>query len=80
MKIDYLIFSLLTFLGLSYFSKFQETNSEINLQFGVTDSLKSITLPLLSPEQSRLAFRVPEGYHMELVASEPMITEPAALS
>ena len=34
----------------------------------------------LSPEQSLTKFIVPEGYHVELVASEPMITEPVAIA
>ncbi len=34
----------------------------------------------LSPEQSLQKFVLPEGYHMELVASEPMITEPVAIA
>ncbi len=34
----------------------------------------------LSPEQSLAKFIVPEGYHLELVASEPMITEPVAIA
>jgi len=34
----------------------------------------------LSPEESQKRFVLPEGYHMELVASEPMITEPVALA
>ncbi|AKD58070.1 DUF7133 domain-containing protein [Spirosoma radiotolerans] len=34
----------------------------------------------LTPEQSLKAFRVPKGYHMELVASDPMIREPVAIA
>ncbi|MDO1449020.1 c-type cytochrome [Rhodocytophaga aerolata] len=34
----------------------------------------------LSPEQSLRTFRVPKGYRLELVASEPMISEPVALT
>mgnify|MGYP000689876857 CR=1 FL=1 len=34
----------------------------------------------LTPEQSLKSFRLPKGYHLELVASEPMITEPVALA
>ncbi len=34
----------------------------------------------LTPEQSLKAFRVPKGYHMELVASDPMIKEPVAIA
>ncbi|GAB2551226.1 DUF7133 domain-containing protein [Spirosoma aerophilum] len=48
---------------------------------------KDTTLPLapfsitpLTPEQSQQAFVLPPGYHMELVASEPMITEPVAIA
>jgi mono/diheme cytochrome c family protein/glucose/arabinose dehydrogenase len=34
----------------------------------------------LTPEQSMRSFRLPKGYHLELVASEPMITEPVAIA
>ena len=34
----------------------------------------------LSPEESLKAFRLPKGYHIELVASEPMIKEPVAVA
>ena len=34
----------------------------------------------LTPEQSLRSFRLPKGYHLELVASEPMITEPVAVA
>jgi glucose/arabinose dehydrogenase/mono/diheme cytochrome c family protein len=34
----------------------------------------------LSPEQSLKTFRLPKGYHLELVASEPMIHEPVAVA
>lgn len=37
------------------------------------------TIPL-TPSQSQQAFVLPAGYHMELVASEPMITEPVAIA
>jgi putative membrane-bound dehydrogenase-like protein len=33
----------------------------------------------LSPEDARKSFRVPEGFRMELVASEPLITEPSGV-
>ena len=38
-----------------------------------------ITVPQ-SPEQSLESFRLPKGYRVELVASEPMITEPVAIA
>src|SRR3954453_1462513 len=34
----------------------------------------------LSPEESLKTFRLPKGYHLELVASEPMIKEPVAVT
>jgi len=34
----------------------------------------------MTPEESRQAFRLPKGYHMELVADESMLSEPVALS
>jgi len=34
----------------------------------------------LTPEQSLKTFRLPQGYHLELVASEPMIHEPVAVA
>lgn len=53
------------------------TSSEVML-----DSLPKLEFPLtpLSPEQSQSKFILPEGYHIELVASEPMITEPVAIA
>lgn len=34
----------------------------------------------LSPEESMKTFSLPEGYHLELVASEPMVKEPVAIA
>ena len=34
----------------------------------------------LSPEESLKTFRLPKGYRLELVASEPMISEPVAIT
>jgi glucose/arabinose dehydrogenase/mono/diheme cytochrome c family protein len=39
----------------------------------------SITVPQ-SPEEAVKSFRLPKGYRLELVASEPMITEPVAIA
>jgi len=82
MKTPNLITSLLVFSGLFYFYNVQEvlksTNESISLS--KNDSLKTVMPPVLDPEESRLAFRVPAGYHIELVASEPMIKEPVAIA
>src|SRR6478672_12823 len=34
----------------------------------------------LTPEESLKTFNLPKGYHLELVASEPMIKEPVAIA
>lgn len=34
----------------------------------------------LTPEQSIKTFKLPKDYHLELVASEPMIHEPVAIA
>ncbi|WP_373552369.1 c-type cytochrome [Haliscomenobacter sp.] len=51
------------------------TNDSINLP-----PIAPFSIELLSPAQSQKAFIVPKGYHMELVASEPMITEPVVIT
>lgn len=82
MKTNYLILSLSVVFGIFFFSKtnnLSNTNTE-NISFSIKDTLKTNTPPPLTPEQSRLAFHVPAGYHIELVASEPMITEPVAIA
>ncbi len=61
----------------SYFSLSDNKESRF---YSFSDSLHSRTPPPLTPEKSRLAFHVPAGYHIELVASEPMITEPVAIA
>jgi len=37
-------------------------------------------LTYLTPEESLKSFNLPKGYHLELVASEPMIKEPVAIA
>ncbi|WP_121357431.1 DUF7133 domain-containing protein [Flavisolibacter nicotianae] len=44
----------------------------------IFDSTPSVEY--LSPEQSLKSFNLPPGYHLELVASEPMIKEPVAIA
>ncbi|MEM7147734.1 MAG: c-type cytochrome [Verrucomicrobiota bacterium] len=38
------------------------------------------TFPILSPEEAIKTIEVPEGYHLEVVASEPMVEEPAMIA
>jgi cytochrome c551/c552/glucose/arabinose dehydrogenase len=44
----------------------------------IFDSTPSVDY--LSPEESMKTFNLPPGYHMELVASEPMVKEPVAIA
>src|SRR6186997_2613179 len=44
----------------------------------VFDSTPSVEY--LSPEASMKSFNLPAGYHLQLVASEPMIKEPVAIA
>lgn len=37
-------------------------------------------IPALSPEESMKTIEVPDGFHLELVASEPMVQEPASFA
>ncbi|WP_243739343.1 DUF7133 domain-containing protein [Flavicella sediminum] len=42
--------------------------------------VKDPPISFLSPEESMKTMHLPEGYHVELVASEPMINEPVAMA
>jgi len=44
----------------------------------IFDSTPSVDY--LSPEESMKTFNLPNGYHLQLVASEPMIKEPVAIA
>src|SRR4028118_284584 len=57
--------------------------SQVKEEFGFASpwqvSQNPNTIPL-SPQESLKTFRLPKGYHLEVVASEPMISEPAAIA
>ncbi len=57
----------------------QENGSEPGFATPHSISQSPEIIPL-SPEKSMNTFRLPEGYHLELVASEPMISEPTAIA
>ena len=44
-----------------------------------TESNKTPSTGGLSPSQALTTFRLPEGFKIELVASEPMIADPVAM-
>lgn len=46
----------------------------------VADSILFASAPVLSPEQALHTFQLPEGFKIELVASEPLIQDPIAMT
>ena len=82
MKKIYLIIGLLLLCGIIY----NCSQPKIAMQNQVSnpyptrifDSTPSVEY--LSPEASLKTFNLPAGYHLELVASEPMIKEPVAIA
>lgn len=79
------IFSIIALLALSMLvytctvtkgiSKSKAGNPYPNRSFNPTPSVAYLT-----PEESLKTFNLPKGYHLELVASEPMIKEPVAIA
>ncbi|MCP9767977.1 cytochrome C [Lacihabitans sp. LS3-19] len=80
MKSLNLLYSIIAFSVLFFYSNLSINKPTESAFYSIPDSLNPLTPAVLSPEQSRLAFHVPDGYHMELVASEPMIKEPVAIA
>ena len=92
MRKNFRIGSLLVIWGLVVMCTTSRTTHQPNAQTSstATTSGADYSAPLvvnpiatpdqLTPEQSLKAFRVPSGYHMELVASEPMVHEPVAIA
>ncbi|QHT71051.1 cytochrome C [Rhodocytophaga rosea] len=61
----------------------QESSNQVKEEMAFTTprTVNQNPSPLpLTPEQSLQSFRLPAGYRLELVASEPMVTEPVALT
>src|SRR5690606_28051543 len=46
----------------------------------VPDSVLFTSAPILSPEQALQTFQLEEGFSLELVASEPLIEDPVAMT
>lgn len=85
MKKNRWIGSLLATSALVVTCTVSKTTHQTAAPSGADYSQKPVVNPIanpapLTPEQSLKAFRVPRGYHMELVASEPMIHEPVAIA
>lgn len=82
MKKTYLVIGLVAFCAVLYncsepknVVKTPVRNPYPNRTFDSTPSVEYLT-----PEESMKKFNLPAGYHLELVASEPMIKEPVAIA
>jgi mono/diheme cytochrome c family protein len=72
--------SLLLFSAALFIVSCDRKNETVNEKFVrvVVDTNPPVTP--LSPEQSIAKIQLPPGYHVEIVASEPMVQEPVAIS
>ncbi len=73
MQKSIILFSLLIFWGCGE----KEYKDEI---YEKPEIVRDAPIDFLSPEESMKKFYLPEGYKIELVASEPMIHEPVAIA
>lgn len=93
MKLESLKYGMLAAVALIYAGvlAFQFENKNLSYTFSknqFSSNIQADSIPKklefqlmpLSPEQSLQKFVLPKGYHLELVASEPMITEPVAIA
>lgn len=81
MKRTYWIITVSVLATMLFLTAYQSISDDQEDPFDTprTVSQNPSTVPL-SPEASLKTFRLPKGYHLELVASEPMISEPVALA
>ena len=77
LKLEYLFpYRTYPLLFMNTFSRFSLTCSLAGLASANVFAVDRI--PALSPEESMKTIEVPDGFHLELVASEPMVQEPAS--
>src|ERR1044071_2370700 len=82
MKKIYFIISLLVFCVFIY--NCSQPKNAVKNQVGNPYPIRTFdstpSVEYLNPEASMKTFNLPAGYHLELVASEPMIKEPVAIA
>src|SRR3954452_2539342 len=71
--------SIALFVVVAVVTAFGSQNSPSNRPWPPGVQKVSDELPPLAPEEALKTFYMPPGYHLELVASEPLIQEPVAL-
>ena len=67
------------FVALATFTAFGYRSSPSNRQWPPGVQTVSNESPVLPPTEALKTFHMPPGYHIELVASEPMVQEPVAI-
>lgn len=75
------IFALICCIALVYyFTISSSTNADKSTVQAIPDSVLFVSAPVLSPAQALNTFQLEEGFQIELVASEPLIKDPIAMT
>lgn len=80
MKTSYTQFLTLSLIALLLFSCNSKDKQYSDDIYQKPDIVKSPSSKFLSPEESIKTMHLPDGYRVELVASEPMINEPVTMA
>jgi len=80
MKNKVLIFSLFSLVAFFSFEKKEEKKVYIDKIYEKPEIVPEAASTFMSPEESMKTFYLPEGFKVELVASEPMVDEPVAIA
>lgn len=82
MKKTYSIIGLLLLCGIIYNCSLPKNivHNQVGNPYPTRTFDSTPSVEYLSPEASLKTFNLPSGYHLELVASEPMIKEPVAIA
>lgn len=78
---NYFPLSIISFITLiSFFTSCKEKQVIEGKIYEKPEIVKDPVVDFLSPEETLKTMHLPEGYHIELVASEPMINEPVTMA
>ncbi len=74
------IIRLVSLLGLSFAPLFaQQGDKKGEVQAPIPEHIKVPPAPILTPEQQLATFKLPPGFKVELVASDPLLQDPIAI-
>ncbi|MBE9462404.1 c-type cytochrome [Dyadobacter subterraneus] len=79
MKRNFLRTGFILFSTLFFTCRQPASKSNLTAAFKPDQVEQNPSSKVLSPEESMKTMHLPEGYHLQLVASEPMIQEPVAI-